>query len=64
MYEYDATEIAFKNGYKKCAMEVIAFLKQFDGDAKTAAEELENKYADENSNKTSPNAYSQENVNK
>lgn len=64
MYEYDATEIAFKNGYKKCAMEIIAYLKEFDGYAKAAAEELESRYTDEKSNKTTSNAFSQENVNK
>ena len=46
MYEYDATEIAFKNGYKKCLKDIIIYLKEFEGDSKNAAEELEKKYTD------------------
>ncbi len=48
MYEHDATEIAFKNGYKKCAKDIIEFLKNFEGNTQAAAEELERKYEENN----------------
>lgn len=47
---YELAQLLFASGYRKesdTAREIIAYLKQFEGFANIAAEELEKKYAKE-----------------